>query len=433
MSAQTLKRLLPIIVLVVGALTAAWIVSARRTPDRVERPPLGPLVEVTSVELTDVPIVVEGHGEVVPRVAVDVVPQVSGRVVEVHPSLVAGGFFRAGEALVVIDPRDYELALERAQATVARAQVSLQREQAEAVVAREEWDELHPGEEAPGLVVREPQIRQAEAELAAAEADLAAARLNLERTHVSLPFDGVVVSESVDVGQFVGSPNRLATVYGTDVVDVRVPLDSRELAWFDIPSRNGGDGPRAEVSADFGGARSTWEGRVTRMEAQVDQSSRMVHVVVEVDDPYDSSEGHPALLPGTFVDVRIFGRTLEDVVPIPRYAVRDGGQVWVFDDGRLSVRQVRTLRSDRQQTLVSEGLAAGDLVIVSSLDAVTDGMVVRNAADQGEAPPKVSVRLGSEGPPTADTIDLALFESMHPPQADAVGSTAIRVSELPGA
>ena len=67
--------------------------------------------------------------------------------------------------------------------------------------------------------------------------------------------------------------------------------------YVDVPSRNGGDGPRAEVSVDFGGTKSTWEGRVTRMEAQVDQSSRMVHVVVEVDDPYDSSEGHPALLP----------------------------------------------------------------------------------------------------------------------------------------
>ena len=96
-------------------------------------------------QITDVPVVVNGHGEVVARVAVDVVPQVAGQVVKIHPSLVAGGFFSAGEVLVVIDPRDYELAVERGQAAVARAKVSLEREQAEAVVAREEWDELHPG------------------------------------------------------------------------------------------------------------------------------------------------------------------------------------------------------------------------------------------------------------------------------------------------
>jgi len=431
MSTKTLKSLLPLIVLILGVAAAAFIISAREAPDRVERPALGPLVEVMSVQLSDVTVVVNGHGEVVARVAVDVVPQVAGQVVKVHRSLVAGGFFRANEALVVIDPRDYELALERAQAAVARAEVSLQREQAEAVVAREEWDELHPSEEAPGLVVREPQIRQAEAELAAANAELSVAQLNLERTRVSLPFDGVVVSESADVGQFVGSANRLARVYGTDVVDIRVPLNSRELAWFDVPSRKGGEGSRVEVSVDFGGVRSVWEGRVTRMEAQVDQTSRMVHVVVEVEDPYDSSEGHPALLPGTFVDVQIFGRTLENVAPIPRFAIREGGQIWVFEDGKLAIRRVQVLRSDRHQTLVADGIGADELVIVSSLDAVTDGMAVRNAAEQktttdkasSTGPPKVSALMGWKRPPKAETTDPSHIPIRlgwkRPPKAEA--------------
>jgi RND family efflux transporter MFP subunit len=204
------------------------------------------------------------------------------------------------------------------------------------------------------------------------------ARLNLERTRISLPFDGVVVSESADVGQFVGSGNRLATVYGTDVVEVRVPLDSRELAWFEVPSGRGRTGPQAEVTVEYGGRSVRWEGRVTRMEAQVDQASRMVHIVVEVPDPYKTSADHPPLLPGTFVDVRIFGRTLNDVVSVPRHAIRDGRSVWVLEDGSLRVREVEVLRADRQQTLISSGLEEGDLVIVSSLDAVTDGMTVRS-------------------------------------------------------
>jgi multidrug efflux pump subunit AcrA (membrane-fusion protein) len=118
------------------------------------------------------------------------------------------------------------------------------------------------------------------------------------------------------------------------------------------------------------------------MEAEVDASSRMVHVVVEVENPYDASEGRPALLPGSFVDVRIFGRTLESVAPLPRFAIRDGDRVWIFDDESLRVREVEIIRSDRQQTIVGDGLGAGELVIVSALDAVTDGMKVRNAAEQ---------------------------------------------------
>jgi len=379
MSSKTLKIVIPILVVIAGFAAAAVITSSRKAPPRVDRPALGPLVEVLPVEVADVPVVVSGHGEVVAKVSVDLVPQVAGEVVATHPSLVAGGFFRAGEVLITIDPRDYELAVERARAAVARAKVTLEREQAEAAVAREEWSALHPDEEPTALVIREPQIRQAEAEYAAAEADLSVARLNLERTRISLPFDGVVVSENVDVGQFVGNGSRLATVYGTDAVEIRVPLDSRETAWFDVPSRQGGRGAVAEVSVDSGSSRSTWKGRVTRMEAQVDQMSRMVHVVIDVPRPYETSGGRPPLLPGTFVDVRIFGRTLEDVVAVPRFAIHDGDRVWVFADGALEIREVGIERADREQTLVSSGLGAGDLVIVSSLDAVTDGMTIRRA------------------------------------------------------
>jgi len=386
MSSKALKIVIPIVVLIAGIAAAVVITSARKAPPRVDRPALGPLVEVLPVEVTDVPVVVSGHGEVVARVSVDIVPQVAGKVVSTHPSLVAGGFFKRGEVLIEIDPRDYELAVERAQAAVARAKVSLEREQAEAEVAREEWNGLHPDEEPTALVVRDPQIRQAEAEYAAAEADLSIANLNLERTRLSLPFDGVVVSESVDVGQFVGNGSRLATVYGTDMVEVRVPLDSREMAWFDVPTRDGGKGSPAEVSVVFGGARSVWKGRVTRMEAEVDQMSRMVHVVIDVPKPYDTSSGNPALLPGSFVDVSIYGHTLEEVVAVPRYAVREDDRVWVFADGALQIHDVEVLRADRQQTLISSGLEEGDLVIVSSLDAVTEGMKVRQTDSEAGGP-----------------------------------------------
>ena len=178
MARNKLKIILPVVVLSVGVAAAMLLASSRKAPPRTERISLGPLVEVMVAQLGDVPIVVSGHGEVGAKVAVNVVPQVSGQVLRVHPSLVAGGFFKAGDPLVVVDPKDYELAVERAAAAVARAQVSLEREEAEAVVAREEWDALNPGEEPPsGLVVREPQVRQAEAELAAARADLHAAEL----------------------------------------------------------------------------------------------------------------------------------------------------------------------------------------------------------------------------------------------------------------
>jgi len=378
MSRHALKIVLPAAVLVIAVAAAALLASSRGAPPRTEKPALGPLVEVLLAATADVPVEVTGHGEVTARTWVEVVPEVSGRVLEVHPELVPGGLVRAGEALLVVDPRDYELAVERARATVARATVRLEQELAEAAVARSEWEAIHPGQDpASGLTAREPQVAQARAELAAAEAELAAAALALDRTTITLPFDGVVVSESVDPGQVVAPGRAVAQVYGTATVEVRVPLDDGELAWFALPTGPGTAGAVAEVSARFAGARHTWPGRVVRMEGQVDPVSRLVHVVVEVPRPFARTEGRPALMPGTFVDVAIRGTVMKGVVPVPRHALHGGRELWVVEDGVLRVREVEVVRADRDTAYLSAGVSDGEAVVVSALDAVTDGMTVR--------------------------------------------------------
>lgn len=378
MTKRTLKIVTPIAVLILGLVAAKILASSRRAPERHQKPVLGPLVEVITAQPTTVSTVVRGHGEVRAKTTVEIVPQVAGRIIAMHPDLVAGGHFLAGESLLTIEPRDYELAVERARAAVARADVTLEREQAEAEVAIQEWDAIHPGEEpSSGLVVREPQVRQAEAELAAAQADLAVARLSLERTTITLPFDGIVESETVDLGQYVTIGKKLATVYGTAVAEVRVPLAERELAWFRVPTRPGIKGPPATVIANFGGMSQTWSGKVVRMEARVDTSSRMVPVVIAVPNPFRTNGHDLPLLPGTFVKVEISGYDLEQVVAVPRHAIHEGSMVWIVEGEKLKIVPVTTARTDLDTAYVVEGLELGDLVVISQLDAVTDGMTVR--------------------------------------------------------
>ncbi|MEM6797711.1 MAG: efflux RND transporter periplasmic adaptor subunit, partial [Acidobacteriota bacterium] len=327
--------LLSVLVLLIGVGGAAALILSRTPPERRPTPALGPLVEAVQVTPGTFPIAVEGQGEVGARTRVEVLPEVSGRVIEVHPNLVTGGRLRAGETLVTLDPRDYELAVESARASIAGAETLIEQEQAEAEAALAEWRAVHGDAEPPKLLVREPQVRRLEAERAAAEAQLASARLNLERTRIRLPFDAIVQRESVDRGQFLNQGRAVATVYGTDAVEIRVPLDDAELRWFDLP-RGAGSGPKATVSAEFAGQRRSWPGRVERLEGEVDPRTRQVHLVVRVDDPFDGDG--PPLLPGTFVDVEIEGRALENVLKIPRHALRPGDVVWTVKDGALKIR-----------------------------------------------------------------------------------------------
>lgn len=377
---------LVVIILVIGAGVFKTLVSLRKPPVRKERQSVAPLVNAQVVHAENMQMTVHGYGTVVPRVEVQVVPQVSGVVVACHNDFVNGGFFKAGQPLITIDPRDYELAVQETEAAVARAQVQLEQELAEAAVASQEWQQLHPDSEpAFPLVLRRPQIRQAKAQLEAAKAQLAAAMLNLERTVISMPFDGRVARESIEPGQYLIAGQVVATVYGTDVVEIVVPLEDSELAWFDVPlgytehnkTSSAVTGSEVSVTADFAGTGHTWTGRVVRTEGQIDPTSRMVNVVVEVANPFELSNHRPPLVPGMFVEIAVKGKHLRNVFLVPRYAIHNGDELWVADDNRLGIRKVQIARRDKKYVYVVSGLEDGAVIVVSPLDTVTDRMKIR--------------------------------------------------------
>jgi len=273
----TIQLFLALLILAAGVGGYVGLSKMRKRPPQVQREVAAPLVAVQAVKAEDTEMIVSGYGTVQPRFEVNIVPQVAGIVVQCHANFVNGGFFQAGEPLIVIDPRDYKLAVENAGSAVATAQVRLDQERAEGAVARQEWNQLHPNEEPSSpLVVRQPQIRQAEALLQAATAQLAKANLDLERTTIAMPFPGRITQKSVDVGQYVTPGQSVAAVYSTEVVEIVIPLEDRELAWFEAPmgQSNGTTGnessSEATVRADFEGTRHAWKGRVVRTQGKID-------------------------------------------------------------------------------------------------------------------------------------------------------------------
>jgi multidrug efflux system membrane fusion protein len=392
MPKRKLQVVLVLVILATGVGIAAVLKYTRKPPAKTEKKALAPLVNVLTVSQQDIEMVVQGYGTVQPKVQAEVVPQVSGKVVAISDNFRNGGFIKAGEALITIDPRDYELAVQRAQADVASAEVALDLEKAEAAVARQEWEDLNPGAEPPSpLVLREPQVRQVQTRLEAAKAQLATAELNLERTKVSLPFDGRVVTETVDMGQYAIAAQTIGKVYGIEAVEIEVPLEDWELGWFDIPANpvslngdgSGKRGSKVEVRAEFAGGAHTWEGHVVRTTGEIDRMSRMVSVVVEVPEPFKGANGRPPLVPGMFVELLIKGKILKGAVQVPRYAVHNGNQVWVLSEDRLRIRQVQIARQDNEYAYVVAGLEDGAAVVTSALDTVTNGMLVRASGGRG--------------------------------------------------
>ena len=385
-----LQALFAIIIVGAGIAGAVIFIMLKKPPERKEQGVQAPLVEVEQLRVKDIPMVVHGYGTVNPKVEVDIIPEVAGKVVYIHPELIVGGLIHANQAILRIDPRDYELAVRQAEAAVADAGVQLETEQAEAEVARTEWSQLHPDTEPTSpLVLREPQIRKAKAMLDSSEAQLATAKLRLERTSLSLPFDALITTENVDLGQYVVMGQPLAKAYGTGSVEIEVPLKDSELAWFDVfensifanGDKNSAKGTLADVRADFAGAEHTWKGYVVRTTGQVDKTSRMISIVIEVPDPFKVVDGRPPLLPGVFAEVLIQGNTLRNAVAVPRDAIREGNQMWLVNGNRLRIRPLKIVRVDKNFAYVVSDVLDKANVVISSLDAVVDGMEVRIEAD----------------------------------------------------
>ncbi|RME34468.1 MAG: efflux RND transporter periplasmic adaptor subunit, partial [Deltaproteobacteria bacterium] len=306
------------------------MVKLRKAPERKTPPFTGVLVETVRVQPETVPVVIEATGTVQPRQRAEVVPQVSGKVVRLSPKLVTGGFVSKGEELFALEDIDYRLAVQRAEADVSRQRVEVATLKARAEVARREWQRLHPGEEPSPLTVYQPQLEGARAALKAAEAGLDQARINLARTRVSAPFDAYIQNEQVDLGQYARAGTAMATLVGTDSVEIIVPLALDDLDWLDVPAQPGGRGSRAEVLLKLQKGERIWPGWIDRALAEIDAAGRMMRVAVVVKDPYGlkGGAGSSPLAVGSFVRVRLQGHALDNAYRLPARALRQGDIVW---------------------------------------------------------------------------------------------------------
>ena len=383
-----LKIILPIVVLIIGMFGAYALVKSREVvqPKPTEVPP--PLVRVQSVYPTDFQLVIPAQGTVAPRTQTTLISQVAGQIIDVSPAFANGGFFEKDDVLLTIDPRDYEVAVAQAQVQVAQAKLRLAREEEEAAIARDEWKRLGNGEPTD-LVLRKPQIGEARATIAAAEGALMRANLNLERTQIRAPYPGRVRTKNADVGQYVNPGSPLGHIYAIDYAEVRLPVPDDQLAYLDLPLsfRNNphhNSGPDVRFHATYAGREHTYMGRIVRVEGEIDTRSGMIALVGRVDNPYrQRASNTPPLAVGMFVTAEILGHRAENVVVIPRAALRGKNRVLVITGNRLYYRTIDILRADAEKVVVRSGLKSGEQLCVSPIDTVVEGMRVRTVLTGG--------------------------------------------------
>ncbi|MFQ3250667.1 MAG: RND family efflux transporter MFP subunit [Glaciecola sp.] len=388
MSSGFKKAGIPVLILIGAIVVMVVLISMKEQPEKEEVIERDFLVDAKPIELKSVEFLVYSQGSVQAKNKTILSSQVSGRVTAISDKFVEGGFFKKGEVLVELETNDYQTDLLLAEAELARAQASFDEEKARGKVAAEEWRSFNNGTP-PELGLRKPQLAREEASVQAAKANLQRAQRNLDRTKIRAPYDGLVKSRNIDLGQFITLGSQLGEVYSTDVAEVRLPLTDDDVAFLtDLNT----DTPQVTLSAEVAGKTIKWQGRLVRDEAVLDSKSRVIYGVVEVKDPYQlqiqEQKKGMALRFGRFVNATITGITADNIVVLPRNVLRlDGTILSVDDDKKIRINFVTVQRADEDFVYISEGLDPQELVVVSALPNPYEGMPVRFLGDEEQTPP----------------------------------------------
>lgn len=365
-------RILSIIGILAAAIVAVIVMSSLRPePPKKERVTLDPLVDVILLENMTTNFEIQSQGTVRPKTETILSAEVSGTITSISPKFVAGGVFQPGEILMRIDPTNYEVALEQADALVSQRSIEFE-----------------------GAKKLRSQGYRAESEFASAVAALAAARAekvratrNLERTAVRLPYEGMVRAKETDLGEFVNMGTRLGVVFATDFAEVRLPLTDLDLAYVNLPdamaiAESGmADGPPVVLSATQKGKRVEWPANIVRTEGVVDENSRVTYSVARIEDPYRLHTEGTSLPMGTFVSATIEGSTAKDVIRIPRSVIRGTDQlIFVDENDELRIRSVEIARADADYAYISGGAIPGERVVTTVLESAINGLQVRVAS-----------------------------------------------------
>ncbi|AYN68904.1 efflux RND transporter periplasmic adaptor subunit [Euzebyella marina] len=355
------------------------------------------LVDVLNVEKGTYEPVIVATGTVQPVEDVTLSPLVPGQVTRRDPAFTPGGYVKKNQVLLQIDPADYRNTLELRKSELMQAQTSLTTEMGRQQIAEQDLqlisnDSLFGSsplsEEEMQLVLRKPQLNAVKANIGAAKAAVGQAELNLARTTIRAPFDAHILNQNVTNGSQVAPGDDLGRIVGTDFYWVTATVPVNKLQWLSFNDGSSEKGAQVRITNPTAWtADAERQGFLDRQIGALDGQTRLARVLVKVPDPLATQSENkdlPKMMIGTFVEVNIQAKPIENVIRLDRDFIRSNETVWVMKDEKLEIRKVEIVLNDDEYAYISEGLAAGDQVVITDLSTVTNGIGLRTSSEGEE-------------------------------------------------
>ena len=434
------KKLLFFIPVIAGVVFFILMMKNKQEPSRPELTEVSRAVKVVKVRSMSISPRVFGYGYVQPTEKWEAIPEVGGKVVEIHPELKKGSFVAEGELLVKIDTQSYGLAESRGEASVLSVEAQL-KELEQQKINTEKLLEIE--KQALKLSQKELERKQtlfSKGYLSASELDqeeklvlsqqssvdnllntlklipsqekaliaqkqsdissLSESRLNIEKTAIRAPFDCRISEVNIEQDQYAPAGVALLSAVNISAVEIPVQLSPRAfLSLLSTPNRNVSDfldhnfdmdkirgliGLSAKVRLPAGKQEIEWDGVFRRTGEAMDLSTGAISVYIAVNDPYDKVIPglRPPLIPNMYTEVELKGRVKTNRIVLPVQAVHDGYVYAVNGDNRLSRKKVEVEFVMGNMAVISQGLEENINIVITDLVPAIEGMLLKPEVDE---------------------------------------------------
>ena len=374
-----IKKLKPLFILL-GAMLLSYILwfLGQVQPDPVEESP-APDVIVEILTPKDFQVKIISSGTTTPLTQTILNAEVGGEVIYRSKKFSEGSSVIEGEILAKIDDTDLQLQYKNALLQLANAEVQYSLQLAEAEVAKEAWEKMGDGI-ASDLMLKKPQLKQAEALLEVAKAQVSSAEKKLNKTEIVAPYAGRIQNVNIDLGTTIIPGQPVGAIYTSSEIEITLAIKDNDLQFLSIPmdgrKLDSSEQALVQIESFYKGKIQSWQGKLERVDGVIDPITRMINLIAVFEN--DFIETNQSNLPiGLFVEAKIDGIKLNDVFQIPVTAISENNVVYIVDsNNELELRELSILKKYSDFVIVKEGIRAGERIVTSKLSTASNGIKV---------------------------------------------------------
>jgi membrane fusion protein, multidrug efflux system len=330
-----------------------------------------PFVESKRLIPTTHQSIIKSQGFISSEVNLTLVSELQSQVQWVSGKLKKGMSFSKDDTLLILNIKDFELALVSAETKYLNAKINLDREKAEFEIANNEWKKIGSGE-ATELALRKPQLEQAILNFSIAEATLNKAKRDLSKTIFIAPFNGRVVNKYIENKSIVFPGTLIANIYSTEFFEVNLPISDRDIFFTGLTFDGKEINENNQLKVKLIASNKELFGLIVRTEAELDPKSKMKSCIARIDNKYSKL----ILSKGEYVEADIYGLDILNSYKIPRNKVRNK-KVWIINDkSLLKQREVEIIRFEEENVITRNGFKPRDHLLISRMTSPIDNLEV---------------------------------------------------------